>query len=173
MPTTTAIQSQLPLTLEQSCSYSYKLFLLKNNLDAHRFEDSIQCFPSGPFQSHDHALRMFLRTAFRSPLGAITTHPHPALRCFGTSALVAAKPLPPRPTVNEADLVENFLKGSGPGGQKIVCTPFASEKHLTSADNPVPCTEQNVIRRATEAPAHRYGRQVTSHALPDTEPQDC
>jgi hypothetical protein len=27
---------------------------------------------------------------------------------------------PPRPTVNEADIEESFLKGSGPGGQKIV-----------------------------------------------------
>ena len=78
---------------------------------------------------------MFLRTAFRLPLEAITTHSQYALKAFSTTALVAAKPFPPRPTINEADIEESFLKGSGPGGQKIVCTPFTSANTLPSADN--------------------------------------
>lgn len=32
------------------------------------------------------------------------------------------KQLPPRPKVDEAHIEEAFLKGSGPGGQKIVCS---------------------------------------------------
>jgi len=39
-----------------------------------------------------------------------------------TTATLLAKQMPPRPKINEADIEENFLKGSGPGGQKIVCS---------------------------------------------------
>ncbi|KAF1810990.1 peptidyl-tRNA hydrolase domain-containing protein, partial [Eremomyces bilateralis CBS 781.70] len=35
------------------------------------------------------------------------------------------KPLPPKPTVDDNDLIENFLRGSGPGGQKINKTTSA------------------------------------------------
>ena len=43
-----------------------------------------------------------------------------------TSARInAAAHLPPRPVVKEEDLDEAFLKGSGPGGQKIVCDSFS------------------------------------------------
>lgn len=41
---------------------------------------------------------------------------------------VHAKQLPPRPTIEETDLEESFLKGSGPGGQKIVnCSNSVSD----------------------------------------------
>ncbi|CAF9911816.1 MAG: hypothetical protein HETSPECPRED_000454 [Heterodermia speciosa] len=44
---------------------------------------------------------------------------------------VHAKQLPPRPTIEETDLEESFLKGSGPGGQKINKTSSAVQlKHL-------------------------------------------
>ncbi|KAF2865579.1 peptide chain release factor class I/class II, partial [Massariosphaeria phaeospora] len=36
-----------------------------------------------------------------------------------------AKPLPPRRIIPDAELVEKFLKGSGPGGQKINKTSSA------------------------------------------------
>lgn len=40
-------------------------------------------------------------------------------------------PLPPKPTVAESDITETFLKGSGPGGQKINKTSSAVQlKHL-------------------------------------------
>ena len=43
------------------------------------------------------------------------------VRSFTTSYLRFAKQMPPRPPpVNEDDITEAFLKGSGPGGQKIV-----------------------------------------------------
>jgi hypothetical protein len=43
-----------------------------------------------------------------------------ALRPFHAAAPLAAKPLPPRLAIPESDLGESFLKGTGPGGQKIV-----------------------------------------------------
>ncbi|KAL1648762.1 hypothetical protein SLS58_001941 [Diplodia intermedia] len=47
------------------------------------------------------------------------------------AALHGPKPLPPRPTINEDDITESFLKGSGPGGQKINKTSSAVQlKHL-------------------------------------------
>ena len=36
------------------------------------------------------------------------------------SALLANKPLPPRLKIPDAELTVAYLKGSGPGGQKIV-----------------------------------------------------
>lgn len=36
-----------------------------------------------------------------------------------------AKPLPPRMTINDADVTVSYLKGTGPGGQKIVCALFS------------------------------------------------
>jgi len=41
---------------------------------------------------------------------------------MSTTATLLVKQMPPRPKINEADIEENFLKGSGPGGQKIVCS---------------------------------------------------
>jgi len=46
-----------------------------------------------------------------------------ARRSFTCSNIVAAAHLPPRIIVKETDIEEAFLKGSGPGGQKIVCQP--------------------------------------------------
>jgi protein subunit release factor B len=42
------------------------------------------------------------------------------LRALTTSAVVSSKSLPARLVIPETDIEENFLKGSGPGGQKIV-----------------------------------------------------
>lgn len=41
---------------------------------------------------------------------------------FGTTPSLPAKPLPPRLKINDADLTVSYLKGTGPGGQKIVRT---------------------------------------------------
>ncbi|TKA83057.1 hypothetical protein B0A55_00945 [Friedmanniomyces simplex] len=61
------------------------------------------------------------RNAFRT-LRAFSVHP-PSLD----------KALPPRPKILETDLEEAFLKGSGPGGQKINKTSSAVQlKHLPS-----------------------------------------
>lgn len=83
---------------------------------------------------------MFLRTVFRSPFGAITARPSYALKAFTTSAVVAAKPLPPRKTIDENDLQETFIRGWGPGGQKIVCTP---SRHNSRKYQLIPLHVQN------------------------------
>jgi hypothetical protein len=41
-------------------------------------------------------------------------------RGIATTAILAAKQMPPRPKIIEADIEEKFVKGSGPGGQVIV-----------------------------------------------------
>ena len=62
---------------------------------------------------------MLFQTIPRSPALAFN-RPFPVLvRRFG-GAITQAKQLPPRPAIEEADIEEAFLKGSGPGGQKIV-----------------------------------------------------
>jgi protein subunit release factor B len=49
---------------------------------------------------------------------------HHALRAFTTTPALLAN-LPPRKKLLDADLIENFLQGSGPGGQKINKTSSA------------------------------------------------
>tara|TARA_R110002003_G_scaffold214_28_gene16212 strand:- start:8915 stop:9439 length:525 start_codon:yes stop_codon:yes gene_type:complete len=49
---------------------------------------------------------------------------HHALRAFTTTPRLPAN-LPPRKKLLDADLIENFLQGSGPGGQKINKTSSA------------------------------------------------
>ncbi|KAM3423841.1 hypothetical protein BST61_g1239 [Cercospora zeina] len=53
------------------------------------------------------------------------------VRTFSTPTALLEKPLPPRIVVPEKDIEETFLKGSGPGGQKINKTSSAVQlKHL-------------------------------------------
>lgn len=48
-----------------------------------------------------------------------------------TSSILLSKPLPPRRVIPESEIIENFLKGSGPGGQKINKTSSAVQlKHI-------------------------------------------
>ncbi|PVH98724.1 hypothetical protein DM02DRAFT_470127, partial [Periconia macrospinosa] len=50
---------------------------------------------------------------------------------FTTTPGVSAKQLPPRRIIPDTDIIENFLKGSGPGGQKINKTSSAVQlKHI-------------------------------------------
>jgi len=42
-----------------------------------------------------------------------------SVRAFTTSIAAFKKPLPPRPTLPDSELHHVYLKGSGPGGQKI------------------------------------------------------
>ncbi|KAL5386603.1 hypothetical protein DPSP01_003971 [Paraphaeosphaeria sporulosa] len=52
-------------------------------------------------------------------------------RSFATSALLLSKPLPPRRVILDSEIIEKFLHGSGPGGQKINKTSSAVQlKHL-------------------------------------------
>lgn len=53
------------------------------------------------------------------------------LRSFSTSSALSEKPLPPRRVIPETEFTESFLKGTGPGGQKINKTSSAVQlKHL-------------------------------------------
>lgn len=52
-------------------------------------------------------------------------------RTFSVRGAQLEKPLPPRIVIHEKDIVESFLKGSGPGGQKINKTSSAVQlKHI-------------------------------------------
>jgi protein subunit release factor B len=57
---------------------------------------------------------------------------HRTLRhALHSSAVLQDKPLPPRRVIPESEIIENFLKGSGPGGQKINKTSSAVQlKHI-------------------------------------------
>ena len=56
----------------------------------------------------------------RTPSTALKHSVHLVRKKLSTSYVTAANQLPRRLTVNENDIEEAFLKGSGPGGQKIV-----------------------------------------------------
>src|SRR3712207_3914024 len=65
---------------------------------------------------HDVASRLYTRTACAT---------------FTTTPGVSAKQLPPRRIIPDTEIIENFLKGSGPGGQKINKTSSAVQlKHI-------------------------------------------
>ena len=56
-----------------------------------------------------------------------------AFRSFHQALQRFEKPLPPRRTIDENEITESFLKGTGPGGQKINKTSSAVQlKHLPS-----------------------------------------
>jgi protein subunit release factor A len=62
----------------------------------------------------------------RLPIRALTTR-----RFFTTSPIPLEKSLPPRTPLLDGDLIEKFLHGSGPGGQKINKTSSAVQlKHI-------------------------------------------
>ncbi|KAF9701495.1 hypothetical protein EKO04_000375 [Ascochyta lentis] len=59
-----------------------------------------------------------------------STH-HTVHHALHSSAILCSKTLPPRRIIPESEIIENFLKGSGPGGQKINKTSSAVQlKHI-------------------------------------------
>ncbi|KAF3036681.1 hypothetical protein E8E12_004473 [Didymella heteroderae] len=67
-------------------------------------------------------------TALLRPRNALQNTLHNALH---SSAAQLAKQMPPRRIIPESEIIENFLKGSGPGGQKINKTSSAVQlKHI-------------------------------------------
>ncbi|KAK0512572.1 hypothetical protein JMJ35_004589 [Cladonia borealis] len=67
----------------------------------------------------------------RTPSTALKHTVHLVRKKLSTSHVTAATQLPRRLTVNEKDIEEAFLKGSGPGGQKINKTSSAVQlKHV-------------------------------------------
>ncbi len=63
--------------------------------------------------------RLYVARTFKQTRGPSIISIHHGHRAFSISAPTAAKPMPPRPSVKEDELEEAFLRGSGPGGQKI------------------------------------------------------
>ncbi|TKA62179.1 hypothetical protein B0A49_09860 [Cryomyces minteri] len=100
-----------------------------------------------------------------------------AYRSFSTTASAAAKhakPLPPRPTVNESDIEEAFLRGSGPGGQKIVCrappqTPAYT--HKLRLQNKTSCAVQlkhlptGMVVKSQETRSRTQNRKIARRIL--------
>ncbi|KAL4898589.1 RF-1 domain-containing protein [Aspergillus ambiguus] len=64
-------------------------------------------------------LPLFTFSSSSSSSSSSLIHLPVSLRPFTLSASLAAKPLPPRLKIDDADLTISYLKGSGPGGQKI------------------------------------------------------
>jgi protein subunit release factor B len=76
------------------------------------------------------AATMPLLSRLRLPLFRASTA-HNATRAFTCSATGLEKSLPPRRVLLDSEIIENFLKGSGPGGQKINKTSSAVQlKHI-------------------------------------------
>lgn len=76
------------------------------------------------------SMQLFLRS-MKASASFQQFYPHGLSKSIYTSSLRAALQLPPRPSVKDDDLEESFLKGSGPGGQKINKTSSAVQlKHL-------------------------------------------
>lgn len=136
-----------------------------------------------------HALSRPLNAA-SGPLPAAA--PPSVLATFTTSAPRDAKPMPARPKPPPEDEIEEFyLKGSGPGGQKIVrlpsiitfppgalnalsrplkpsfSLPFAPTMQLTAKH-----TEQDQLGRPAAPRADGHRGQVAGDAIARAEPQD-
>jgi hypothetical protein len=79
-----------------------------------------------------HRLPALLRLhAHRASISALTCPATPFPRSFSSTPIQLAKPLPPRRPLLESEFTESFLRGSGPGGQKINKTSCAVQlKHL-------------------------------------------
>ncbi|OWY55962.1 peptidyl-tRNA hydrolase-like protein [Alternaria alternata] len=71
------------------------------------------------------------RLTTATPLPSTTIPIQCAYLSTTTTLLNGGKSLPPRTPLLDTDLIENFLKGSGPGGQKINKTSSAVQlKHI-------------------------------------------
>ncbi|KAK0249639.1 hypothetical protein LTR91_010608 [Friedmanniomyces endolithicus] len=96
-----------------------------------------------------------------------TACPLDFLRAFSASPLSLDKALPPRPKILESDLVEAFLRGSGPGGQKINKTSCAVQlKHIPTGIV-VKCQET----RSREL-NRKFARQILAEKLDVLEKGD-
>lgn len=76
----------------------------------------------------ERQVMLFSRT-LKSTLLAATAIGHHGSVCLGRLRTFAAQ-LPPRLVVPEEEIEESFLKGSGPGGQKIVRFPTSNHQDL-------------------------------------------
>jgi protein subunit release factor B len=88
----------------------------------------------------------------------IRVTPHPFTRAFSTCRGLREKALPPRIVIPETDLEESFLKGSGPGGQKINKTSSAVQlKHVPTG----------VVVKCQETRSRDQNRKIARRILAD------
>lgn len=137
------------------------------------------------------ALRRALLRPRPNPLPTLPLPPNTTTKPFSTTpappATFTRTRMPQRPKhPPESEFEESFLKGSGPGGQKIVrlSSPFPiSPPTCPSPPPPVtppsrtyprppPPLEQNLVRRPAQTPPHGHRHQVPGDAVARAEPQD-
>ena len=88
----------------------------------------------------------------------------PLAKSISTSGLRAAAQLPPRPVVRDEDLEESYLKGSGPGGQKINKTSSAVQlKHIPTGV----VVKSQATRSRTQN--RKIARRILAEKLEDAE----
>ncbi|KAF2652430.1 hypothetical protein K491DRAFT_695597 [Lophiostoma macrostomum CBS 122681] len=111
------------------------------------------------YSSYSHARPPHLHNALPHPL-------YPSPRTLTTSAplLKLSKQLPPRRIIQDSEISESFLKGSGPGGQKINKTSSAVQlKHLETGIV-VKCQETR-----SRSQNRKLARQILAQRLEDVE----
>lgn len=90
--------------------------------------------------------------------------PHGRRCALSTQQVLQEKPLPPRIVIPEGDIEESFLKGTGPGGQKINKTSSAVQlKHL-----PTGIVVKNQATRSREQ-NRKNARRLLSEKLEEME----
>ncbi|GAM83652.1 hypothetical protein ANO11243_016400 [Dothideomycetidae sp. 11243] len=79
----------------------------------------------------------------------------PTVRLFSLLSPLRAKPLPPLPQILEGDITETFLRGTGPGGQKINKTSCAVQLQHHPTGIVVKCQESR-SRTVNRAVARKW-----------------
>jgi hypothetical protein len=102
-------------------------------------------------------------------------------RLFSQTPITPAKNLPPRLKINDADLTISYLKGTGPGGQKIVRSHIQPNEPLQADPSPKQTTpkptltspEQNQLSLPNQPQTQRGSNKMPSDAVPSPEREDC
>lgn len=88
-------------------------------------------------------------------------------RAFSISAAIHEKALPPRRKINDDEFTESFLRGTGPGGQKINKTSCAVQlKHLATG---IVVKSQHTRSREQN---RKFARMLLSEKLDELEKGD-
>jgi hypothetical protein len=120
-------------------------------------------------------IRELLSCAKRRPLLEYLAMTSTVRRGIAATSSAWAKKMPDRPPpVNEDDFTEAFLKGSGPGGQKIVGPYQLNLSLVIRLDLKLitKLTEQNFICCAVKTHTHRPSPESSSHTLSHTESEN-